>query len=90
MSSCQSSSIDLPVSTSRSTAPLELIFSDVWGPTIDAFGRKKYYVSFIDDYIKFTWIYLLRHKFEVFKLFAEFQSLIERMLNHKFLAVQSD
>jgi hypothetical protein len=79
-----------PISTSRSTAPLELIFSDVWGPAIDSFGRKKYYVSFIDDYSKFTWIYLLRHKSEVFKHFAEFQSLVEQMLNHKILVVQSD
>jgi hypothetical protein len=28
-------------------------FSDVWGPTIDLFGNKKYYMSFIDDYSKF-------------------------------------
>jgi hypothetical protein len=33
---------------------LEFIFSDVWGPTIDSFGRKKYYVGFIDDYSKLT------------------------------------
>jgi hypothetical protein len=54
------------VSSSRATAPLELIHSDVWGPTIQSFGQKKYYVSFIDDYSKFTWIYLLRRKSEVF------------------------
>jgi histone deacetylase 1/2 len=71
------------VSTSKSSAPLELIFSDVWGPAIDSFGRKKYYVSFIDDYSKFTWIYLLRYKSEVFKYFQEFQ-------NRKILALQSD
>jgi hypothetical protein len=34
---------------------------------IDLFGRKKYYVSFIDDYSKFTWVYLLRQKYDVFK-----------------------
>jgi hypothetical protein len=42
------------VSTSVSFKPLELIFSDVWGPTPDSVGRKKYYVSFIDDFSKFT------------------------------------
>jgi hypothetical protein len=42
-----------PISTSRSTAPLELIFSDAWGLAIDSFRHKKYYVSFIDDYSKF-------------------------------------
>jgi hypothetical protein len=42
------------VSLSRSSVPLELIFSDVWGPAIESFGRKSYYVTFIDDYSKFT------------------------------------
>jgi hypothetical protein len=42
-----------PQSSRQSTAPLQLVFSDVWGPTIDFFGNKKYYVSFIDDYSKF-------------------------------------
>jgi hypothetical protein len=38
------------MSSSVSSVPVELIHSDVWGPTIDSFGRKNYYVSFIDDY----------------------------------------
>jgi hypothetical protein len=60
------------VSTSRASTPLELVFSDLWGPTIDFFSHKNYYVNFIDDYSKFTWIYLLRHKSEVSKYFLEF------------------
>jgi hypothetical protein len=79
-----------PKSTSQSAAPLDLVFSDVWGPAIDSFDNKKYYVSFIDDYSKFTWIYLLRHKSEVFQFFKEFQSLVERLLNRKILAMQTD
>jgi hypothetical protein len=78
------------ISSSRSLAPLELIFSDVWGPAIDSFGRKKYYVSFIDDYSKFTWLYLLRHKSNVFQYFIEFQALVERKFNKKIIAVQSN
>jgi hypothetical protein len=79
-----------PISTSRSSAPLQLIFSDVWGLAIDSFGRKKYYVSFIDDYSKFTWIYLLHHKSEINKYFLEFHKLVERMLDRKIIVVQSD
>jgi hypothetical protein len=42
------------VSTSVSSKPLELIFSDVWGSAPDSVGMKKYYASFIDDFSKFT------------------------------------
>jgi hypothetical protein len=28
------------VSSSSSSAPLELVYSDVWGPAIDSFGQK--------------------------------------------------
>jgi histone deacetylase 1/2 len=55
-----------PRSTSVSTSPMELIFSDVWGPAPISVGKHTYYVSFIDDYTKFVWIYLIRQKFEVF------------------------
>jgi IS30 family transposase len=47
-------------------------------------------VSFIDDYSKFTWIYLLRCKSEVFQYFLEFQALVEHQFNHKIITVQSD
>jgi hypothetical protein len=43
-----------PISSSHSSAPLELIFSDVWGHAFDYFGGKKYHVSFIDDFSNFT------------------------------------
>jgi hypothetical protein len=79
-----------PISVSRSSAPLELIFSDVWGPALDSFGNKRYYVSFIDDYSKFTWLYLLQNKSDVLCFFQEFQHLVERMFHRKIIAVQSD
>jgi hypothetical protein len=56
------------LSTSKSSFSLQLVFSNVWGPTIDSFSRYNYYVSFIDDYSKFTWIYLKGHKLEVFAI----------------------
>jgi histone deacetylase 1/2 len=36
-----------PNSTSVSTSPLELVFSNVWGLASESFGRFKYYVSFL-------------------------------------------
>jgi hypothetical protein len=57
---------------------------------IDLIGCKEYYVSFIDGYSKFTWLYLLHKKSDVFKFFLKFQSLVERMFNKKIIPVQSD
>jgi hypothetical protein len=73
---CQKAkSHELPYSKSLSTSsyPLELVHFDVWGHAPDSAGAKRYYVSFIDDYIKFTWIYLLKFESEVFEKFHEFK-----------------
>lgn len=53
-------------------------------------GGKKYYVSFIDDFSKFTWIYLLKLKSDVFSVFHDFQKHVERQFDRKILAVQTD
>ena len=60
------------------------------GPAPTSVGKNDYYVSFIDDFGKFTWIYLLRHKSEVFQKFHDFQSMVERQFNKKILAIQTD
>jgi histone deacetylase 1/2 len=73
-----------------SAGPLDIIFSDVWGPAPTSAGSHNYYVSFIDDYSKFTWFYLIRHKSQVFECFHKFQSLAEHRFNRKILAVQTD
>ena len=62
----------------------------MWGPAPTSVGRHEYYVSFIDDHRKFTWIYLLRRKYEVFQYFHDFQNLIERQFNRKIRVVQTD
>jgi hypothetical protein len=41
----------------------------------------------VDDYSKFTWIYLLKFKFEVIQKFQEFQSLVKWMFNRKIIVV---
>jgi len=47
-------------------------------------------VSFIDDFSKFTWVYLLKFKSEVFQKFQELQALVERLFDRKILAMQTD
>jgi hypothetical protein len=44
----------------------------------------------VDDYNKFTWIYLIKFKSKVIQKFYEFQSLVKRIFNRKILTVQRD
>jgi hypothetical protein len=73
-----------------SSAPLELILSDIWGPGPISVGHYKYYVSFIDHSSKFTWIYLPKNKSDVFQKFHDFQQHVESLFDRKILAMQSD
>jgi hypothetical protein len=86
----KSHQLPYPNSSSVSNNPLELVFSDVWGAAPESIGRKRYYVSFIDDYSKFTWIYLVKFKSEIFAGFKEFQTMVELLFNRKVLVVQTD
>jgi histone deacetylase 1/2 len=88
----QAKSYQLPYfrSESISTFPLQLVHSYVWGPAHSLVGRYQYYVSFIDDFNKFTWIFLLKNGSEVFRVFLNFQQLVERLLSRKIHTMQTD
>jgi hypothetical protein len=86
----KSRQLPFPMSFSMSTTPLELVFSYVWGPGPNSVEKYSYYVSFIDDFSKITWIFLLKHKSEVFAKFHIFQQHVESLLNRKILAMQTD
>ena len=57
----------------RSTNILEIIHSDICCPNMDAYGPK-YFISFIDDYSRYMYIYLLHNKNEVLGAFKVFKA----------------
>ena len=72
----KSTRLPFNLSLSKSSEMFELVHSDVWGPfslSIDGF---KYFVTFIDDFSKVTWVYLLKSKSEVFECFKDFHRLV--------------
>jgi transposase InsO family protein len=47
-------------------------------------------VAFIDDYSRFTWVYFLRSKYEVFSVFKSFFAYIETQLSTGIKVLRSD
>jgi hypothetical protein len=80
-----------PESDSKTKRILELIHSDVCGllPSTSLSGYV-YYVSFIDDYSRKTWVYFLKSKDEVLKNFKEFKALVENLFERKIKTLRSD
>jgi len=75
----------------RAEGVLELVHSDVCGPmNIKARGGYEYYVTFIDDYSRYGYVYLLHHKSETFDKFREFRAEVEKQLGKPIKALRSD
>ena len=49
-----------------------------------------YYVSFIDEFSRKTWIYFMKNKDEVFNKFKEFKALIKNHTKKKIKTFRSD
>ena len=75
----------------RAKEILELIHNDVFGHVpIPSLGWSLYYVIYIDDFYKNTWLYFLKKKSEIFNKFKEFKDLLENQIGNKIKVLRTD
>lgn len=78
-------------SDSRSKGILDLIHSYVCGPMIvSSLNGYFYYVLFIYDHFRKTWIYFLKIKDGVLARFQEFKAQVENLIGRKIKVLRSD
>ncbi|KAJ9542092.1 hypothetical protein OSB04_028598 [Centaurea solstitialis] len=83
---CDSCSVNkshkLPFGSTSFTAtkPLQLVYTDVWGPTQKSIDGFSYYTIFVDFYSKYVWFYPIKKKSDVVQLFPTFKRLVETYL----------
>ena len=54
----------------KSSSPFSMIHSDIWGPTrVKTITESRWFVSFVDNQTRITWIFLMRDKSEVSSIF---------------------
>ena len=60
---------------------LDLVHTDICGPmSTSARGGYEYFITFINDYSRYGYIYLMHHKSEAFEKFKEFKAEVENHL----------
>lgn len=80
---CQVNKSDkLPFSDSSitSTAPLDLIFSDIWTSPVLSYDKFKYYIIFVDHFTQYIWLYPIHNKSDSLNIFLRFEKLVEKHL----------
>ena len=75
----------------RATSPFDLVHTDVWGPcrTASTLGFQ-YFVTFIDDYSRCTWLFLMKTRAELFSIFQKFYAEILTQFNISIRVLRSD
>ncbi|KAH9685484.1 hypothetical protein KPL70_013981 [Citrus sinensis] len=77
-------------SIARSKCILDLIHSDVWESPDISMGGAKYMVTFIDDYSRRCWVYLIKKKSYVFPMFKEYKARVELESGKKIKCLRTD
>ena len=75
----------------RTKSPFELVHTDVWGPSrfTSTLGFR-YFVTFIDDYSRCTWLFLIKTRVELFSIFQKFNAEIRTQFNTSIRILRSD
>ncbi|KAJ0586507.1 putative RNA-directed DNA polymerase [Helianthus annuus] len=75
----------------QTDTPLQIVHSDICGPMkTESIGGCRYFITFIDDFTRKTWVYFLKLKSEALSYFKQFRALVENQSDHKIKTLRSD
>ena len=69
---------------------MQLVHTDIYRPLDPvSLGGNKYFITFIDDFSRKLWVYILKEKSVAFNIFKNFKALVEVESGYK-LTLRSD
>jgi len=75
----------------RIKKPLEIVPIDLFGPMrTQSIGGSCYFLNFIDDYNRKSWVYFLKQRSENLAKFKQFKSLVENQSDRQMKVLRSD
>lgn len=72
------------------STPFYLIHSDLWQSPVPSNLGYNYYICFVDDCTRYTWIYPMKRKSEAFSIFYVFRKMVENVFNATIKLFQSN
>ena len=75
----------------RAKARLQLVHTDICGKmSVPSLGGHFYFLTFIDDFFRKCWVYLLKEKTKAFQKFMIFKAAVEAESGCKIQTLRSD
>ena len=79
------------LSTNKASKPLEIVHVDVWGPSPStSLLGNRFYVLFVDDFSRFSWLFTCSAKSQVAEIFAGFKTRVENLLSSSLKILHCD
>lgn len=83
--------LPFPLSNNRTSAAFDPIHMDVWGPyNTLTYDGIRFFLTLVDDYTRWTWIFLMRVKSDVIELLRNFIMMVNTQFSKKIKMVKSD
>ena len=83
--------LHFPASETKTNHSLEIIHTDLWRPIlVISVQGYRYYVSFVDEYTRFTWIFPLKTKDKKLFVFKIFKTQVEKQFKRSIKCLQFD
>ena len=80
-----------PYSKRTTNEPPELVHSDIYRKLESkSLSGAEYFITFIDDNTRYVWVYVIKHKSDVFKIFCEWKTEVEKSLRHCVKTLRTD
>ena len=78
-------------STRQTREPLELVHSDVCGKISEkSLGGAEYFLTFTDDKTRYSWVYTLKSKDQVYVQFREWKAQVEKSSGKRLKTLRTD
>jgi hypothetical protein len=75
----------------RAKHVLNVVHSDICGPIeTPTYSGNKYFITFVDEYSRMLWLYLIKLKSEALEVFKKFKVLVENQSGMKLKILRTD